>query len=95
MRRSILLSSIIFLFHLSFSQEINDYHGNFRIQEYLAEHGKSTDLIGFFVKGNKEQIINLCFKHNGKYRGSVKGWHYVKTPTNEFTGFINCVMNKY
>ena len=44
-------------------------------------------MLGFFVKGEKQKIINLCNEHNGKYHSSVKGWHYVKVPANELNEF--------
>lgn len=63
------------------------FNQNIRIQNYLKEKGNSTEIVGFFVKGNKQSIIELSEKHNGKYHSSVKGWHYVKIPANELNTF--------
>ena len=51
------------------------FNQNFRIQNYLLQKGSSEEIVGFFVKGNKQQIKELCNTHNGNYHSSVKGWH--------------------
>ena len=63
------------------------FNQNIRIQKHLSENGNSSEILGFFVKGEKQSIINLCTKHNGKYHSSVKGWHYVKVPANDLNEF--------
>ncbi|MDG2370653.1 MAG: hypothetical protein P8M12_08410, partial [Flavobacteriales bacterium] len=60
---------------------------NIRIQNYLSENGNSSEILGFFVQGEKQNIITLCNDHHGKYHSSVKGWHYVKVPANELYEF--------
>ncbi len=72
-----------------FSQESNSYLGNFELQKHLTENANSKTPIGFFVKGNKNEIKRLCYDFNGIYKGSIKGWHYVKIPTNQYTAFNN------
>ena len=80
-----LSSTLILIFNILFLQA--QFNQNIRIQNYLAENGNSTEILGFFVKGDKQSITDLCAKHNGKYHSSVKGWHYVKIPSNELNNF--------
>ena len=50
-----LISSISMSLFVIFAigQNKLEYQGNFKVQEYLKEHGESTTPLGFFVKGNK------------------------------------------
>ena len=79
----------------SFSQ--NTYKNiNFRVQEYLAEYGDSEIPLGFFVQGDKQEIINLVKENKGEYRSSVSVWHYIKIPSNRFLSFVkNKTINNY
>ena len=72
---------------LSLTFIVGQLDKNFRLQNYLNEKGNTEEIIGFFVKGNKQKIRALCNSHNGKYHSSVKGWHYVKIPSNQLEQF--------
>ena len=90
MKNQLILSTlIIFLFGIYKGQEPISYQGNFQLQKHLSENANSKVPLGFFVKGNINEIKNLCSDFNGQYRGSVKGWHYVKIPTDQYTVFNN------
>ena len=65
------------------------FNKNIRLQNYLKEKGNSQEIIGFFVKGSKQQIKTLCKSHNGNYHSSIKGWHYVKIPSNQLDSFTS------
>ena len=82
---------LITLFSLNFyhCQESKTYLGNFQLQKHLSENIHSETPLGFFVKGDINKIKDLCAEFNGQYRGSVKGWHYVKIPTNQYKAFNN------
>ena len=45
--------------------------------------------VGFFVKGNKNNIQNLCESYSGKYISSIKGWHYIRLSPTNITDFTN------
>ena len=64
------------------------FEGNFYLQKYLLENSNSSEKVGLFVKGNLSEIKNITKQHNGIYRGSVKGWHYVRIPSNELQEFV-------
>ncbi len=66
----------------------NKFEGNFYLQKYLLENSTSSEKVGLFVKGNISEVQNITKQHNGIYRGSVKGWHYVRIPSNELQEFI-------
>ena len=72
---------------LSLTFIVGQLDKNYRLQNYLNEKGNTEEIIGFFVKGNKQKIRALCNSHNGKYHSSVKGWHYVKIPSNQLELF--------
>jgi hypothetical protein len=69
-----------------FSQ--NKFEGNFYLQKYLLENSTSSEKVGLFVKGNLSEVQNITKQHNGIYRGSVKGWYYVRIPSNELQEFV-------
>ncbi|MDC0313751.1 S8 family peptidase [Flavobacteriales bacterium] len=64
------------------------FEGNFYLQKYLLENSTSSEKVGLFVKGNLSQVQNITKQHNGIYRGSVKGWYYVRIPSNELQEFV-------
>jgi len=64
------------------------FEGNFYLQKYLLENSTSSDKVGLFVKGNLLEVKNITKQHNGIYRGSVKGWYYVRVPSNELQEFV-------
>ena len=64
------------------------FEGNFYLQKYLLENANSSEKVGLFVKGNLSEIKNSTKQQNGIYRGSVKGWHYVRIPSNELQEFV-------
>ena len=80
---------LITLFSLNFyhGQDSKTYLGNFQVQKHLSENINSETPLGFFVKGDVNKIKNICTEFNGQYKGSVKGWHYVKIPTNQYKAF--------
>ena len=78
-------TTIVLIFNMLFIH--GQFNQNIRLQNYLAEKENSTEILGFFVKGDKQSIIKLCTEHYGKYHSSVKGWHYVKIPSNELNDF--------
>ena len=69
-----------------FSQ--NKFEGNFYLQKYLLENSNSSEKVGLFVKGDLSEIKNITKQRSGIYRGSVKGWHYVRIPSNELQEFV-------
>ena len=66
----------------------NKFEGNFYLQKYLLENANSSEKVGLFVKGDLSEIKNITKQQNGIYRGSVKGWHYVRIPSNELQEFV-------
>ena len=64
------------------------FEGNFYLQKYLLENSTSSEKVGLFVKGNLSEVQNITKQHNGIYRGSVKGWYYVRIPSNELQEFV-------
>jgi hypothetical protein len=66
----------------------NKFEGNFYLQKYLLENSTSSEKVGLFVKGNLSEVQNITKQHNGIYRGSVKGWYYVRIPSNELQEFV-------
>ena len=66
----------------------NKFEGNFYLQKYLLNNSNSTEKVGLFVKGDLSEIKNITKQHNGIYRGSVKGWCYVRIPSNELQEFV-------
>ena len=87
MKNLLTLLLIVFLSIVYHCQENKSYLGNFQLEKYLLENKNSPTPLGFFVKGNTNKIKGLCSQHNGLYLGSVKGWHYVKIPTNQYKAF--------
>ena len=87
MRSKALLFLLIIGWGLAgFSQ--NKFEGNFYLQKYLLENSTSTEKVGLFVKGKTSEVQNITKQHNGIYRGSVKGWYYVRIPSNELQEFV-------
>ncbi len=80
----ILLTLIISIQSLAQKTE----HGNFYLQHYLKNNGDSDVPVGLFVKGNLSEIQNQLESRNGLYRGSVKGWHYIRIASNKLEGMI-------
>ena len=66
----------------------NKFEGNFYLQKYLLDNSNSTEKVGLFVKGDLSEIKNITRQRSGIYRGSVKGWHYVRIPSNELQEFV-------
>ena len=66
----------------------NKFEGNFYLQKYLLDNSNSTEKVGLFVKGDLSEIKNITKQRGGIYRGSVKGWHYVRIPSNELQEFV-------
>lgn len=66
----------------------NKFEGNFYLQKYLLKNSTSSEKVGLFVKGDLSEIKNITKQHNGIYRGSVKGWNYVRIPANELQEFV-------
>jgi hypothetical protein len=66
----------------------NKFEGNFYLQKYLLDNSTSSEKVGLFVKGNLSEIKNITKQHNGIYRGSVKGWYYVRIPSNKLQEFV-------
>ncbi len=50
---------------------------NFHIKKLLNEN-LPTDWIGIFLKGEKQDVLTFCEVNNGLFRGSVKGWYYIR-----------------
>lgn len=76
------------VFTVSIGWTQKDYEGNFYLKNYLLGNSTSTEKVGLFVKGNLPEIKTLVRNSNGIYRGSVKGWHYVRIPSNELQNFV-------
>ncbi|MBM77362.1 MAG: hypothetical protein CL846_02665 [Crocinitomicaceae bacterium] len=45
--------------------------------------------VGFFVKGNKNNVQSLCESYSGKYISSIKGWHYIRISPHNIVDFTN------
>lgn len=86
MYKALLFSLIIVYAITGVSQ--NKFEGNFYLQKYLLENSTSSEKVGLFVKGNLSEVKNITKQHNGIYRGSVKGWYYVRIPSNELQEFV-------
>jgi len=83
----VLIFTAVLLFSFSgWSQE--KFEGNFYLQKYLLENSTSTKKVGLFVKGNLSEVKDITKQHDGIYRGSVKGWYYVRIPSNELQEFV-------
>lgn len=66
----------------------NKIVGNFYLQQYLEQHGDSEEPVGLFIKGDKKSINSFVSQNDGIYRGSIKGWHYIRIPSNQIENLI-------
>jgi hypothetical protein len=53
---------------------------DFRLQHFIEHQADTTDFIGLFVKGNSSDAKDFVENNQGIYRGSIKGWQYIRIP---------------
>ena len=62
---------------------------SFQLEQYLKKTKNTNEWIFFFVKtSNKASLIKEVESVEGKYKGSVKGWHYVAVRRNQINEFL-------
>ncbi len=62
---------------------------SFQLEQYLKKTKNTNEWIFFFVKtSNKASLIKEVESVEGKYKGSVKGWHYVSVRRNQINEFL-------
>ena len=65
---------------------------SFQLEQYLKKTKNTNEWIFFFVKtSNKASLIKKVESVEGKYKGSVKGWHYVAVRRNQINEFLEKV----
>ena len=48
-----------------------------------------AEWVGLFIKGSQKEVRQFCEQHNALYRGSVKGWHYIRVQLYSVPDLIN------
>jgi hypothetical protein len=88
-----LIQSIFLIWVLTISivgqeSKIENLNCNFHIKNLLLTND-GAEWVGLFVKGNQSEVRQFCEKHNALYRGSVKGWHYIRVQLHSIPELIN------
>lgn len=87
----ILKRTIFFLYLINtisaFSQ-VNSEAIDLNLYKHLPELLQKTN-IGFYVKGNSQDIKRICNQYKCKYFEKVKNWHYLRIDPTQLEEFIN------
>lgn len=62
------------------SQLNSDINANFWLRHFVDHQADTVDQVGVFVKGSSTDAKDFAEQHQGVYRGSVKGWQYLRIP---------------
>jgi len=81
---------LLFTLFISFLLlNVSAQKGNFHIQHYIKTQANASESIGLFVKGSQSDAKSFVEQHQGIYRGSIKGWQYIRIPGNKLETLVN------